>query len=635
MKRMTSLHGLTRFLTLFIVLSPFCVATLSSASSAKPAKVDDLRKQLKAPSATVRKQAALKLAEANDADAIPILIDLLAELPANERRPIEEFLTWLAGELAPVGQLASEERLARKIHRDAWMVWWRDSDGPALLAAVRDHTLTPELRLAIKQHIGKLGDDDFSIREAAMKDLLHLGRRALPELGKASKGRDLEATRRARQLIEQLERQPRRDLPAAVVRLLVLRKPTGVMEALLDYFPFAEEENRTDEVKNALAVLALRDGKIDAALVRALADDLPERRIVAAEAMIQGGGKLGRQAVRKLLHDNTATVRLPVALALAHAGDKDAVPVLIDLLAVLPNGQAGYAEETLVLLAGDKAPEMKLGTMADERAKRRDIWADWWKTNAHRVEMTRLTEGRTLGLTVVCVCESQKGRVYEIDRRGKQLWCINNLNGPVDAVVIPGNRVLMAEYHGGQVSERDLKGNILWKKNIPNALSVQRLANGNTFIASQNRLLELNRDGKEIYSISNLRFGIDAAYRSRQGPIVCLTNSNQCVLMDTSGKQLKSFASVHGANNLCVLDVTSNDRILVVQRGKNKMVEFDKTGKLLRERDVPEGTTVTGLPNGNLLVASHSHQRIYELDRQGKVVWEHKNAGQIIRARRR
>jgi HEAT repeat protein len=633
MKRMLSRRWITRSLTLLIALSP-----CHPPSSAKPPELDDLRKQLKDPSPAVRKQAALKLAEANDAEAVPVLIDLLAELPADERRPLEEFLIKLAGEWAPVGQLASEDPIARKIHRDAWMAWWRNTDGPALLADIRAHTRTPQLRRKIKQLIGRLGADDFSIREAAEKELFDLGRITLPQLRQASKDRDPETARRAGQLIDRLQRRPGRGLSAEVVRLLLFRQPPGVMEALLAYSPLAEQDNRTDEVRNALALLALRDGKLNAALVRALNDELPQVRTFAVEALIQGGGKAGRQAVRKLRHDDAATVRLPVALALAEDGDKDAVPVLIELLAVLRDeGALQAAEEVLYQLAGDTAPAVSPGREAAEKIKGRDAWAAWWKTNGPRVEMKRLTEDPApLGSTVIC--DQHGGRVYEIDRRGKQLWSINNLKTPVDAVVVPGNRVLIAEYDAHQVSKRDLKGNILWKKKVSEAANgVQRLANGNIFIAGKYRLLELDRTGKEIYSIAASR--IINAYRLRQGPIVCLTQDNECVLMDTKGTQLKSFAAGPGWENgsiaFCSLDVSPNDRILVWQPGGDKAVEYDKAGKVLRKIDLPRSRTVTSLPNGHLLAADPNGKRVYELDDAGKVVWEHKNAGSVYRARRR
>ena len=158
------------------------------------------------------------------------------------------------------------------------MVWWRNTEGDALLAVVRDHTLTPPIRQKVKQHLGKLGDDDFSVREAAFKELLRLGRIALPQLREAASTRDLEAVRRVRELIERIEQEQKRVLPAAALRLLALRKPEGAAEALLGYFPLAEDEDRLDDLKKVLTALALRGDKLDAALVRALTDSSPALR---------------------------------------------------------------------------------------------------------------------------------------------------------------------------------------------------------------------------------------------------------------------------------------------------------------------------------------------------------------------
>ena len=124
----------------------------------------------------------------------------------------------MAGEWAPVGHLASEDRIARRIRRDAWMVWWRNTDGPALLAVFRDRTLTPELRRKIKELITKLGDDDFSTREAASNALFDFGRITLPQLRESAKDRDLELARHVRQLIDRIEREPSRSLPTAAAR---------------------------------------------------------------------------------------------------------------------------------------------------------------------------------------------------------------------------------------------------------------------------------------------------------------------------------------------------------------------------------------------------------------------------------
>jgi HEAT repeat protein len=609
------------------------VLLLLTAGSATPtARAEPtLRKLLHDPTPDVRLRAALTLAEAHDADAIPVLIDLLAELPAPQRHRVEEFLTRLAGEWAPIVSFQGEDEIARQIRRDTWAAWWRNVDGASLLAAVRARTLTAQDREKIKGLIGKLAGD-FATREVASKELLALGRRSLSPLREAAKDKNTEVARRAKELIERIEEEPGDRLPVAVVRLLGVRKPAGAVEALLAYLPLVEEENFSGDVRKSLTALALRDDKPDSALVRALDDAQPSLRAMAAEALIQGGGAQGRSVVRKLLKDAVPEVRMRVALAFALAREREGVAVLIDLLAVLSAEQVGQVEDTLYQLAGDSAPEVSLGTEPAERKKCRDAWAAWWKLNATRVDLGRLTRRAWLGYTLLC--DMGGGRVFEIDRNGKERWSIENLRGPVDAVVVPGQRVLIAEYQGRRVTERDFTGKILWSKQVPNPVGVQRLRNGNTFIATRSQVMEVDRSGKEVYTITNLP-AISAAYRSRRGPIVCLTQPNQCILVDTAGKQLKNFPCNHGNNGYGGLDVLSNDRILVTLQDIGRVVEYDREGKSVLELQVPGAMTATGLPNGHILVASQNTQRAFELDRTGKTVWEFKGAGPISRARRR
>lgn len=602
-----------------------------------PDQVPAVRKLLRDPAPGVRLRTALALAEANDAEAIPVLIDLLAELPSEQCKRIEAFLQKLAGEWAPALNFASEDEIGRKIRRDAWAAWWRNVDGDTLLDALRKRTPTDEDRAKIRKLLDQLASGDFATRETASKELFALGRRSLPQLREAIKNKDAEASRRAKLLIEQIEEEPALHLPLAALRLLGLRKPPGSVTALLAYLPYAEDDNRSTEVQNSLSILALHHGKLDANLLQALADSKPAIRAVAAEALINGGGDAGRTAVRKLLKDGEAIVRMRVALALAMARDKDGVPVLIDLLAVLPSEHLGPVESVLYQLAGDTAPDATLGKEAADKKKYRDAWATWWKLNAAHVDLRRLTSHPMLGFTVIC--EFRNGRVYELDRNGKERWSITGLNMPCDAVVLPGNHVLIAEYQSNRVSERDLKGNIIWQKQLmDNPTGVQRLPNGNTFITVDSYLVEVDRTGKELYTIrTGMMF--HAAHRMRNGHIVCLQNPNQCLIMDTTGKTLASFASNHGNqnNNTMVrgLDVLPNGHILITQTEQGKVVEFDSTGKSVLEVNAPGARTATGLPNGHILIASQQNRRVFEVDRSGKVVWEVNTSGPSIRARRR
>ena len=58
-----------------------------------------------------------------------------------------------------------------------------------------------------------------------------------------------------------------------------------------------------------------------------------------------------KEAVRKLLGDPDAGVRLQVGMALARASERDAVPVLIELLGQLPQTQGWQVEDFLFRLA--------------------------------------------------------------------------------------------------------------------------------------------------------------------------------------------------------------------------------------------------------------------------------------------
>src|SRR5262249_52014054 len=144
-----------------------------------------VRKLLADPKPSVRLRAALALANHQDAASIPVLIDLLTDLSPEQRRQAEDLLQNLAGEWAPNLTLSTDDDIARRIRRDAWMAWWRNTDGPALLAEFRKRTLTPEGQVKIETLIHNLGDEVFATREQAVTELVALGTLAVPFLREA------------------------------------------------------------------------------------------------------------------------------------------------------------------------------------------------------------------------------------------------------------------------------------------------------------------------------------------------------------------------------------------------------------------------------------------------------------------
>lgn len=590
------------------------------------------------PNPTVRLRAALALAEKQDADAVAVLIELLAVLPTAQRRQAEEVLQQLAGEWAPNPALTGEDEVSRRIRRDVWAAWWKHTDGQALLAAFRSQTLTPEDHGRVRGLIEKLGDRSFAARERAAMDLVALGPKAVPLLRQAAQGKDLEIVRRAQACLTQIAENDVK-LPLAAARLLALRRPSGAAEALLAYAPFAENEPMLEELAAALQILAAPAGKPEASLVQALTDPTPLRRGLAAEALAKANLVHVFPALRKLLDDPDAGVRLRTALALVRANERQAVEALIRLMGELPADQLWLAQDMLFQLAGENAPQLPTGNDAQVGAKRQAVWEEWWKKHGEALDLAKLTPATTVyGYTLLVQVDPNNngGRVVELGRDGKPRWMIEGLQFPVDAHMIGNSRVLISEYNGRRVTERDLKGTIVWKKdNLPGSpVNVQRLRNGNTFIATENTLLEVNPAGATVTS-HQVGGGVTAACRLPNGQTVCLTQRGTCIRLDTNGKEVKSFASGRGGGWTSGLDLLANGRILIAQPDRNSVAEYDLEGKQVWQASAPSITTASRTPNGNTLVASFDGRRVYELDKTGKQVWEHRENYSVFRARRR
>jgi HEAT repeat protein len=597
-----------------------------------------VRKLLHDPQPVVRLRAALALAQANDAEAVPVLIHLLAELPAAQSKPIEEYLTQLAGEWALTVPGGADE-VSRRLRRELWLAWWRGTDGTALLDEFKRHTLPDAEYDRVQGLIRQLNDVAAPVREKALADLLALGRTAVPLLRRAISDPNSPAREQAQKCLQLLDQSQVAPLPGAAARLVALRRPEGAVAVLLAYLPSAEDEGIADEIEQALAALAPRDDRPDPALLAALSDPVGVRRAAAVQALCRVGRDEERQQVRKLLHDPDPAVRLRTATALIAAGDRPAVPALIGLLTELPPHLAVQAEAQLRLLAAERAPETLLGTDAASAQKCRDAWQVWWREHGHTVDLARLDPAqRLLGYTLIVEQYSQarrSGRVAEIDAAGKLRWEILGLQTAFDAQIVPGERVLIVEQGVSRISERDLKGNILWQRQLNQPFAVQRLANGNTFLAGRAQLLELDRNGKEVFTYPRPNNDIMAAQKLRDGQIVFVTYAWNYTRLDAKGKEVRNFRLGPFPHYTNALHFLPADHVLVPEYNANRVVEYNPEGKRIWEASVNLPTGVQRLPNGNTLVSSAAGQRIVELNRAGKVVWEYKENFNPWRASRR
>lgn len=508
-------------------------------------------------------------------------------------------------------------------------------DGPGLLDVLRKRTLPETESGKIKQLIKLLGDDSFEKREQATEDLVRLGNQAEGLLQQALKDPDVEVSRRAEECLRRIKSGAGASVETAAIRMLGRQKPAGAAEALLGYLPFAPNYLIGEEVKDVLASVAMKDGQPDKAMLAALTDKSPLRRSAAAVALVRAGGADEQKTVRLLLKDGDPTVRVQVALALAEARDKEAIPVLIELLAEASRGIGWQAEEVLYRLAGEQAPKASLGINEESRKKCRDAWADWWTKNSGAADMSRLQPSwKMLGRSMVVLLD--ENTVQEMDAQGKVLWQIKDAQFPLDAQSLPNDRVLIAEHASNKVTERDFAGKVHFEKEVGEGpLVAQRLPNGNTFIATAAQLLEVDKEGKEVLSYKRPLETIRKATKMRNGDICMVTSSQRFVRLSPDMKQqLQSFEADIRTNG-GKIDVLPNGHVLVPLKDSNKVVEFDIEGKPVWEMTIDEPIAAVRLPNGHTLVTTLSQNRAVEVDGASKEVWEFKAESRVTRAWRR
>jgi len=113
------------------------------------------------------------------------------------------------------------------------------------------------------------------------------------------------------------------------------------------------------------------------------------------------------------------------------------------------------------------------------------------------------------------------------------------------------------------------------------------------------------------------------------------SNNGTAHFFDAAGKELKSFNIGNGGVQWGGGDVTERGHVIVPQWQNNKVVEYDKDGKVVWEANYQWPNTCQRLANGNTLVASHGDQAVYEFDANGNERWKHPCAGRPFAAHRR
>jgi len=489
-------------------------------------------------------------------------------------------------------------------------------------------TLSDADRAEVPKLIERLGDDKFDEREAAQAALLARGPSIRDALDKQRDHADVEVARRCRELVDRIDHGPGVDLTNAAVRQFTRVPGNDAVPLLLDYLPYAEDPAVVEEVLAGL-VRAVKPPVPDV-LTKALTSDKAERRAAAAFVL----GRSDTDAVLPLLADKAVEVRYRAAQALLAAKEPKAVAALIDLLPAAPPAMLAVVEGTLFNLAGSDAPQVSTGTGSDDDRKRsRDGWAAWWKANEGKVDLARANRPvEFLGLNVLP--EMHANKVWECGRDGKPLWELAGLHCPIDAQVLPGGRLLVAELNGHRVTERDRTGKIFWEHKVNTPIACQRLPNGATWISTNNRFFTVDRAGKETqaYTAEN-GFFIHSAYRMPNGHVAIVSMAGEIREIGTTGQAVRTIPLQH-QGGWSGISVAPNGNYLVANNTAGVVQEFTPDGKLVWEYKGPSSCYATRLPGGNTLVV-HNGTGMVEVDRAGKAVWEVKATTSLWRGHRR
>jgi len=523
------------------------------------------------------------------------------------------------------------------------------SEPGKLLEYLEQRTLTDLDQGKLKDIIRNFGADRFEDRQKSSEEIERFGPAALGPLREAERDPDPEVAYRASEAVKKLNKVRHELVAAAAVRAVLQKKPPGAAKALLGFLPLAGDEAVADEIRQALTGLAVRDGKVDPAIVAALKDPAAVRRSAAYVALLEGQATEAWPKVKDAVlaeQDTEARFRGLWSMALG-AKNKEAIPELVKLTPNLTRGRLWQMEDLLIQLASKGKPNAKFGRGTDSLNKARDLWLAWWDAAGGKIDLASFDYSpRILGYTDLVEMDPRgfgNWRVTSIGPDEKERMRLTNVANPSDARSLPNGHILIAEQNSNQVTERDATGKTVTTRQISIPLLVEPLADGGMLITGRNEIKELAKDGKEVFAYrrSGNQHDIVAARRLPGGETLVITNSGNspenCFRLDAKGKAIGKPMKLGQVQAIYAsIDVLDKDRVLITEY--NRVAEYDlKTGKMGWSHTVNNPSSVQRLPNGNTLIASTQLNKVIEVDESNEVIWEYqaKDGLRVLRAYRR
>jgi hypothetical protein len=564
-------------------------------------------------------------------------------LPQAKRQPVRP----IGGITTPVADTTVSDEEALKA------AGLTAEDGPKLVEYLIQRTLSDADQGKIAGIIKRFGADDFDDRVKATEEIELYGPAAVGPLKTAERDSDPEIAYRARIVLKKMAKIPHSAVAAATVRAIVKLKPEGATAALIGFLPLADDETIADSIRDALTGLAVKDGKADPSLIRALSDNSAMRRSAAYIALTIGGPPGERIRIKDaypkvreaILKESDPEAKfIGLWSLLLTTREKEFMPELIGMIPQIGRGRIWQLEDLLLQVAGSHPKDGRFLKSPESLTKTRDAWLGWWKAKGDKVDFVKFEfNPRVLGVTDVIEMDIRygQGRIVSLGPDMKEKWHINGLNSPTDLLVLSNDRVIIVELNMSRIIERSPNGTAQINRFIQQQpLNIQKTPEGGMLVVCRNRIIELDKDWKEILSYTRQPFDIVAGVRLPKGDVLFVTNAFQganCIKLDNKLKETaKTYTFGRIQSNQIIMDAIDDDKLLVCEF--DRVAEYDlKTGKQTWKHECNNPCSCQRLINGNTLITLVNTNQVIEVDPSGEIVWEYqaKEGLKVSRARRR
>jgi HEAT repeat protein len=163
----------------------------------------------------------------------------------------------------------------------------------------------------------------------------------------------------------------------AVIRVLASNSPDLAIQGILEISPIIDDEIALDFARKTLFELTWAKSSPNQLILEALDSPSKTQRLLAWEMLIPAQKLLARDLFQSRIKDESPEVRFLIASTLARNLNALGFETLIELTAVLSDSKAQEAEDVLLDIVGDLAPQ---DIMKNKNTPKNNsvIWKKWW-----------------------------------------------------------------------------------------------------------------------------------------------------------------------------------------------------------------------------------------------------------------